>query len=433
MTSYHDLEEQTYQSVIAKPLTRIHGKPGWRSKERMKAEAAKIAIAPKVSYDWSQGKGLLAMIIGGVRLAADYPPFPAYVEPTQPNNTPAYPQANPTQAQERAARAANDLLKRDWAVVCGFKRGMGENMRGALDPEYYEDLEHVVHGFDDVSPRDIIVHLEDEHCPLDEQAIKDVREHYFRGWQHQARPKPEGLKKFAKRLDEEQAALGRDGVTITDGDKERHYLLQIYRSGVFPRDTLRAWKQRTAANQTYAAAKTYFEAEVKGIQELDRLTGESTGASGFGSAAAAIEQNLEALFERFNNNVEERIQAAVEDGLRRHGGTDEQANAVKNLSAANDDLKRQVSNLTTTVAQLRRQIAELSGKSASDAGANDDKENGAPNKRPTQFVWADGMQFDPKWSRAKKGWFSKTLKEQEPARWKEWRLAGLQKQIAALE
>ena len=43
------------------------------------------------------------------------------------------------------------------------------------------------------------------------------------------------------------------------------------------------------------------------------------------------------------------------------------------------------------------------------------------------------MQFDPKWSRAKKGWFSKTLKEQEPARWKEWRLAGLQKQIAALE
>ena len=40
---------------------------------------------------------------------------------------------------------------------------MGENMRTALDLELYEDLKHVVHGYDKVPPWDIIVHLEDEH------------------------------------------------------------------------------------------------------------------------------------------------------------------------------------------------------------------------------------------------------------------------------
>ena len=49
MTSYHDLEEQTYQTVKASPLTRIHGKPSWRAKETLKNEAKKIAIALKVT------------------------------------------------------------------------------------------------------------------------------------------------------------------------------------------------------------------------------------------------------------------------------------------------------------------------------------------------------------------------------------------------
>ena len=47
MTSYHDLEEQTFQTVKASPLTRIHGKPSWRAKETLKNEAKKIAIAPQ--------------------------------------------------------------------------------------------------------------------------------------------------------------------------------------------------------------------------------------------------------------------------------------------------------------------------------------------------------------------------------------------------
>ena len=48
MTSYHDLEESTYQSVITEVITRIHGLPSWRNKEHLlmvKDELTKVATA----------------------------------------------------------------------------------------------------------------------------------------------------------------------------------------------------------------------------------------------------------------------------------------------------------------------------------------------------------------------------------------------------
>ena len=64
MTSYHDLEYATYRTVLADQVTRIHGLPTWRVKQNLVTELTKIAKKHKVSYDWSGGKGLIALIIG---------------------------------------------------------------------------------------------------------------------------------------------------------------------------------------------------------------------------------------------------------------------------------------------------------------------------------------------------------------------------------
>ena len=53
MTSYHNLEDQTYRSVVAEDVTRIYGKPTWQAKEQLKLQLGKIAIKHKVSYNWS--------------------------------------------------------------------------------------------------------------------------------------------------------------------------------------------------------------------------------------------------------------------------------------------------------------------------------------------------------------------------------------------
>ena len=84
MKSYHDAEQTAYDSVRAKPLNIIHGKPSRRAKEDLKNLAARQDIRIKVSYEWSERKGILALIIGAARLALDCPSLEAYVQPDQP-------------------------------------------------------------------------------------------------------------------------------------------------------------------------------------------------------------------------------------------------------------------------------------------------------------------------------------------------------------
>ena len=164
------------------------------------------------------------MIIGAARLAADYPSLEAYVQPDQPDNDPnAGLGARPLADDIRDAKTANDTLKRDLDVLSGFRRVMGENISDALDAEYYEDLDHHVYGYDDVWPEDFFDEV-NIHVPLDEPAIKEFREEYFRGWELSRKNCPETIRKFKKRLDEQQRSLLQDGIEVTDTEKADHYL-----------------------------------------------------------------------------------------------------------------------------------------------------------------------------------------------------------------
>ena len=174
MTSYHDLEKQVYEDIWAEPYTRIHGRPSWRAKETLAKEAGIHALQNRVSYNWSGQFSLLPEIIGVARFATDNPDLPAYVESTQPPNTPNLP-GNPTAAQMRSAINSNNVLKRDWAVVCGFRRGVGDNIRDALDLEFYSALEHETYGYLRVLPRESATNLEDNHCPLNITAVNELK------------------------------------------------------------------------------------------------------------------------------------------------------------------------------------------------------------------------------------------------------------------
>ena len=67
MTSYHDLEEQTYDRIRAKPFTRIHDLADWTGKEILKEEAQDVAMNCPVSYDWAGTMSLLVMVMGATR------------------------------------------------------------------------------------------------------------------------------------------------------------------------------------------------------------------------------------------------------------------------------------------------------------------------------------------------------------------------------
>ena len=136
----------------------------------------------RVSYNWAGQYGLLAEIIGAARYALDNPAMPAYVAPAQLANAPNFPN-NASVAGIKAATDANNLKKRDWAVICGFRRGVGENIHDALDLDFYSALENENYGYLNVLPRQYFVHLEKEYCPLDVIALDDIKSHTLRGWE----------------------------------------------------------------------------------------------------------------------------------------------------------------------------------------------------------------------------------------------------------
>ena len=135
-SSYHKIESSTYTAIREKPLTRIHGTPTWQQKENMLSKLEELAINVKVHYNWAGDYGLLAMVIGTARYQTNT--TLAYIPPTQPPNRHASINDWSTSAQRDKFNAKNNLLKRDWVVVIGFKKAVGENIQDALDSAFYQ-------------------------------------------------------------------------------------------------------------------------------------------------------------------------------------------------------------------------------------------------------------------------------------------------------
>ena len=83
MAEYNTLKETIRASVIARPFTRIPGKPSWEEKENLLEEAEEMALEMEVSYDWSDGYGLLAEVQGAAKYLVTT--GLAYVEPVRPD------------------------------------------------------------------------------------------------------------------------------------------------------------------------------------------------------------------------------------------------------------------------------------------------------------------------------------------------------------
>ena len=91
-----------------------------------------MGLECQVSHDWAGELVLMVEIIGATHYAADNSTLPPYVVPNQTLSSPLLP-ANPTSVQIRTLTDGNNLLKRDWAMVRGFRRGVSKNIRNELD------------------------------------------------------------------------------------------------------------------------------------------------------------------------------------------------------------------------------------------------------------------------------------------------------------
>ena len=381
-------------------------------------EACTIAVIFKVSYGWSGGYGLLALILGAARHLIDHPTLDPYVQPTQPADKPTYPSANPKSIEIKNASDAWMVKKRDWAVVCGFVEGFTTLIQRAIDPEYIKPLAHARYGFVNVWPEQYFTHLLDKWCPLDEAASKEVKAHYNRGWD---RANNELLSAFGDRLDQEQKLLLQDKVTIHADDKYSHYITEVYNSGVFSEQTIMDYVGKPAVDQDYANARTYFEEKMDQLDHVRRLIGNTTGGAGFGSAMSA--QERKELRDIIMEAVGETVAAAIDARAAELAGAapTDQANALAAMKTENAALKAQLERLSSAITTLTNKVTALqnganaAGGDTNGGGTGGGTGGGAGTGRNTRPPFTKENKPQADWSQGKKTAWWKWLKKNHSA------------------
>jgi hypothetical protein len=305
MAEYKALEKAAYQQVRDSPFTRVQGLPTWLQKQNLVKEMQAAGVDATVSYEWAGDHGLLAEIDGAEKYLADTGEL--YVAPERPpQNHAGVLTGNPTNTQVRVRTAINDLLKQDYATLLGFRKGVGHNVRDALDKKYWEQLEVPVFLYKTVKPRDYITNL-DKWVRLDERQIKDLRKHFERGWEAD-----EHITAFALRLNKEQKQLLEQAkVTITEVDKNLHYMLEIWESGKYDKEVMMEWTARPSEMKAYEHSVPFFEAKELEIEKFEAASG-SSKKNGFATAHAVMNDKTHELLALIVQKDAEREEREVQ-------------------------------------------------------------------------------------------------------------------------
>jgi hypothetical protein len=94
-----------------------------------------------------------------------------------------------------------DLIGTPWFICKGFLQGVVDNLRDALDKQYYSQLKHCLMAYRNITPHQILKHLNNRWCPLDVQAKKVLKKEYYTKWDANKH-----LTAFGKCLNDDQHA-----------------------------------------------------------------------------------------------------------------------------------------------------------------------------------------------------------------------------------
>ncbi len=339
------------------PHKSIHGRPTRTDYDTLKTDACALASEVEdITYTWSKSAtddfGLLGDILG-INEYDDLTSIDTYAileEPASYDPT----INNATLIHKRKRKEEDwDLIRTSWFIRKGFLRGIVDNLHYALDKQYYLQLKHCLTAYRKVTPFQILEHLNDQWCPLDGKAKKALKDTFYTKWDGD-----EHLTAFGKRLDDEQKALVRSDITITDKDKLQLYLEEMYGSNHFDKNKMPNWeKKSTAVRSNYNNAKTYFEDLVKATDTYEQNAGGGTTSRSKYESANQLAD--------CGNDIRDYIAKIAS------------AAAANSDHAANTQAKNtQFEAISAQIKALTEAVAKLTAKKSS---AEQDSENVNPN------------------------------------------------------
>jgi hypothetical protein len=192
-----------YENIRSNPFTRVHGRPTQSNYKTLKSEASALASKVEdITYSWSKNAmdnyGLLGNILG-INEYNKLTNINTYTIPIEPASyDPSM--ANATLTHECKRKEEEwDLIQTLWFICKGFLRCIVDNLRDALNEQYYSQLKHRPTAYQNVTPFQILEHLNNRWCPLDVKAKKALKDAYYTKWDGSKH-----LITFSKRLDDDQ-------------------------------------------------------------------------------------------------------------------------------------------------------------------------------------------------------------------------------------
>ncbi len=161
----------------------MHGRPTQSNYKILKSEAGALASEVEdITYAWSKNDidnyGLLGDILGEDEYD-EHTGIGTYTIPTKPASyDPAVTNATLTHKRKRKEEEW-DLIRTSWFIRKGFLRGIVDNLRHALDKQYYSQLRHWLTAYRNVTPFQILEHLNNRWCPLNVKAKKALKDVYY--------------------------------------------------------------------------------------------------------------------------------------------------------------------------------------------------------------------------------------------------------------
>jgi hypothetical protein len=359
-------ETTAHDAVRATPFTRVHGRPKRKDYETLKEEASALASEVEdIKYAWSRDAaeeyGLLADILGEDEYE-ELTGIDTYTIPAEPASyDPTVTAATPTHERKRREEEW-ELLRTSWFIRKGFLRGVVDNLHDALDEQYYSQLKHRLTAYRNVTPYQILDHLNDRWCPLDVQAKKELKKNYYTKWDAD-----EHITAFGKRLDDDQRALVRSDVTIADDDKLQFYLEEIYDSNRFDKQEMLTWEQQPPNIKTdYDEAKVYFERIVKATDTYEQNAGSGTaGRNRYESANHMAD---------YGDDIREYIQQLASAGAASVTDAAAHMQTTDKLATMEAEIKK----LTATIAAMATKFTNNENRDPNTGGATGDHERRRP-------------------------------------------------------
>ena len=231
------------------------------------------------TYNWSRDAntgneyGLLAEVLD-IDEYDHQTGISTYVEETEPDTYSGTIDDTTTTHTQKRKEEEWERLHTCWYIRKGFLKDVTVNLCDAIDEQFYSQLKHCHTAYRNTTPFQILEHLNLTWCPLDVQAKKKLNDAYFAQWDHH-----EHLTAFRKRLDDNQTALIRSDITISDKVKLQFYLKQMYDSNMFDKAKMMEWEQQPINIKTdYDIARHHFELKVKAHDTY--IQNSSSGAAG---------------------------------------------------------------------------------------------------------------------------------------------------------